>query len=812
MAIKTIAIVHHVHTDFGYTDHQNRCKREQVKYIHQAIDYVLKSNDYPEGARFAWTQEQLYQVREFWENASEEQKDRFWEALKTGRLEITGTPFNVTAFMSREEWETAMNWISPELWNKCNITTAMQIDVNGMHTPGMICAYEKGIRNLWMGPNSYYGVPPLPAPTAFNWQIDNDKKMFVWLNASYNNGTFLFNTNWRQGPVPGYADLRYRTTEAGDIWDCSEEAVRKSHVMCLENIALIEGTTAPNRTTETDGFTKNRLFGGYQLSVLPVSVTNQWRLDNDPPFYPLVDFVKKWNEMQLEPRLVLCTATQAMNMVKEELGDDIPTYTGQWIDWWANGTASTPRELSYVRQARRVLKSAVSEIFGDLSEEQKKEVRKISEDICVYYEHSWGSWQSVSNPYAFESISQAAEKNVYAYRALDSAKGLLAERARAVTKDVRNKIVVWNTSDRELSAPIELPLNCMRGKYHSVRCEETGDVFPVKYVDGIANFLRPKDASEFGPENVSRTFSDKCEKQGILFGPVVIPAKSKLHLIPMTAHVTEQKQEVYTISAELDHNGWPKKLWFEGQEIPVVSGSFGEFISVGADGFSPRWTMKDIFENDSEEERFALRKEHLIETEAVYGRTIANEENGLLTYEQTLEHPALHYGKRILKADLHTGKVQLEFHMNRRYSFEPEILFLCFEAPETSEIPTISNAGCSFRPELDQFPGSCQDFYAFEGWIHYPNGWLLNCVDNALVTFGETSVVERKQTMNGPANRMYIRLFDNIWDTNFEGNSCGVMHFSFQACTGVTVKEAANAADNLQTEPVIAVKMGYKES
>lgn len=812
MAIKTIAIVHHVHTDFGYTDLQERCKREQVKYIRQAIQYVLKSKDYPEGAKFAWTQEQLYQVREFWNSATEEEKNNFFEAIKTGRLEITGTPFNVTAFMNKEEWETAMNWIPEDLWEKCDIKTAMQIDVNGMHTPGMVCAYEKGIRNLWMGPNSYYGVPPLPTPKAFYWQIDDDKKMFVWLNASYNNGTFLFNSNWRQGPVPGYSDLRYRTAEAGDIWDCSEEAIKKAHEMCKKNIALIEGTEVPDQEAETDGFTKNRLFGGYELSTLPVSVTNQWRVDNDPPFYPLVDFVKKWNEMQLEPRLVLCTASQAMEMVKEEMQDNIPTYSGQWIDWWANGTASTPREFSYVRKARRTLKSATSELFGELSKFQKDEVKKISEDICVYYEHSWGSWQSVSNPYAFESISQAAEKNIYAYRALEGAKGLLADRVRALTKEVHNQIVIWNTSDREISTNIELPLNCMRGEYYSVLCEETGEKLPIKYVDGIANFLRPKDETEFGPENISHTFSDKCEKQGVVFGPIVLPPKSCIHLLPSQEEVTEEAKETYQIYVEVDKRGWPIKLQFENQDIPIISGSVGEFVSVEADGFSPRWTMKDIFENDSEEERAKLRKEHLIETEADYGETNTYEVNGQIVYEQQVYHHSLHYAKRILKLDLHTGKAELEFRMNRRYSYDPEVLFLRFEAPDTTDIPTISNANCTFKPILEQFPGSCQDFYAYDSWIHYPNGWLLNCEDNALVTFGETSVVERKQSMNGPANRMYIRLYDNIWDTNFEGNSCGLMTFEFQICTGVPVEEAEIIAENLQTEPVVVVKMGYKES
>lgn len=811
MPIETIAIVHHVHTDFGYTDHQNRCKKEQVKYIDQAVDYVLSSCDYPEGARFAWTQEQLFQVREWWNEAAAERKERFFRALKTGRLEITGTPFNVTAFLSKEDWETAMSWIPDELWNACNISTAMQIDVNGMHTAAMQCAYEKGIRNLWIGPNSYYGVPPLPTPAAFEWQIGGGRKMFVWLNASYNNGTFLFNENWRQGPVPEYADLRYRPAEAGDIWDTSDENMKKSHRMCLENLALIEGNAAPDAATETDGFTKNRVFGGYAQKVLPVSVTNQWRVDNDPPFYPLVDFVRRWNELQLKPRLVLCTASQAMDMVQQELQGDLPVYSGEWIDWWANGTASTPRELAYARKARRVLKTAASDLLGEMTEQERRDARAVSEDICLYYEHSWGSWQSVANPWSFESISQAAEKNIYAYRALDGAQGLLADRARKQTKNEKNAILVSNPADRDIFSTIDLPLNAMRGTYDSILCENTGESYPIHYVDGVANFLRPRDASEFGKENVSRTFSDKCERQGIQFGPIMLPAHSTLRLIPMRQQVPEPQTLQLHPDICLDGNGWPVKVEFEGQGEALIDGVFGELLSVEADGFSPRWTLKDIFENDSPEERNALRKQHLKETEAVYGKTVCVKENGQLRYEQEFQHPSVRYGKRILTLNCHTGTAALELRMDRRSSFDPEVLFLRFDAPHTAALPTVSNAGGKFRPEADQFPGSCKDYYAIDGWICYPDGWLLNCTDNALVSFHDTGVVSRKEHLGDCPGRIFVRLFDNIWDTNFYADSHGLMQFRFQACTGVSPENAEQVADSLQVEPVVVVKMGYPE-
>ncbi len=811
MSVKTIAIIHHMHTDFGYTDHPQRAKAEHIRYIDTAVDYVLASGDYPEGARFAWTQEQLYPVREWWAQASEEKKARFFAAVDTGRLEIAGTPFNVTALMSREEWETAMRWIPDDLWDRCRIRSAMQIDVNGMHTAGMIEAYRRGVRNLFIGPNTYYGVPPMPTPAAFLWQLDAEKQMLVWLNASYNNGYFLFNPNWRQGPVPDYSDLRYRPPERGDIWRSDDASLIEAHRLCTEQLAAIEGTAADVAAGATDGFTKNRVFGGYALSTLPVSVTNQWRVDNDPPFYPIVDFVRRWNERGLQPRLVLCTVSQAMDMVRRELGDGIPVYRGEWVDWWANGSAASPMEFSCKREAGRTLRAARSPLFGPMAEQERRTERGILEDLCLYDEHSFGAWQSVSDPYSFPSVSQIAEKNIYVYRALDAARCLLADRARRSAAEEKNAILVSNPTETEMTAFIHLPLNCMRGEYRSVRCAETGAAWPLEEEDGVSNFLRPSDPSEFGPENVSHTFSDKSVKQGVRFGPVTVPAGGRLRLIPDEETAAPPAVQGREYELKTDGDGWPVYLRFAGQSEPVIDGPFGEFFAVHADGFAPRWTFRDIFENDEEKERNALRARHLYEVPAKAEKAQRTDLPGRIFFSQRFSHDSLRFGVRELTVDLLSGRAALEIRIDRRSDFTPEMYFVRFDAPPSDALPTVSNAGVRFCPEKDQLPGSCMDYYAIDGWLRYPGGWLLVCRDNALVGFGISGAVARKSVTGGPPCRVFARVFDNTWDTNFRGNACGQMRFRFCAAADIPDEEAECTAEALDAEPVVQVKTGYRD-
>ena len=52
MSVETIAIVHHTHIDFGYTDHQQTCFRMHEKYIEDAICAIERTKDYPADSQF----------------------------------------------------------------------------------------------------------------------------------------------------------------------------------------------------------------------------------------------------------------------------------------------------------------------------------------------------------------------------------------------------------------------------------------------------------------------------------------------------------------------------------------------------------------------------------------------------------------------------------------------------------------------------------------------------------------------------------------------------------------------------------------
>ena len=71
--IKTVYVIHHSHTDIGYTDLQERVIDNQTDYIRTVLSIMKK----PEYQGFRWNCETLFCVEEFFKTASEEEKEEF---------------------------------------------------------------------------------------------------------------------------------------------------------------------------------------------------------------------------------------------------------------------------------------------------------------------------------------------------------------------------------------------------------------------------------------------------------------------------------------------------------------------------------------------------------------------------------------------------------------------------------------------------------------------------------------------------------------------------------------------------------------
>jgi len=795
-SIKELDIVHFSHTDVGFTDHPDVCRDLYRRYLDITIDTALDTMHEPAERRFFWTAEATMPVYDWWQAATPARRKLFLKAVKAGQIEVTAMPFNNTPFMDAAQWNTMLHWLPEDLWQAVKPATAIQDDVNGLPRAGALALLDRGVRYLFTGINEDSGGLPFPRPAAFWWKMPDGRKLFVWLNIGYGSGFDFFEAGeWRRGPVPRAADPTYRPPRAGDILRTDEASLRKAHQICLQRLQDLEKS-------------------GYHYPLLTISITSQWRFDNDPPFPPLADFVAAWNKLGLEPHLRLTTASDAMRRMEKEMGASVPEHTGEWTDWWANGTASAPREVAASRAAKRFLAAAASPVWGPMSLQARKTTDDLYRDLCLFDEHTWGSSLSVAKPFSLDTLGQFNEKSRLAWRPMARAEWLLSQRARTKLVSEGEGLFVANPSPAPFSGWISFIASALRDNYRSVEDAKTGTRMKLFFEPGIAPWGRPQTSNDLSTEDVSGTFPDQAPNKLVRFWVERLEANSIKGLRLSTEEYTKPTESKAGLEIGADDSGWPKEIRWPGIRQPLFNEGLGQFSAVKVEGFAPRWILSDI-RSQTGEQRDKMRREHLLEIAADAAEAASRVETPhTVVITQRLRHPRLAWAVRVLEIWKGQPRARLTLRLNRLPSAAPEIFYLDFPLPTGTTIPTLSNGGVPFTPFTDQLGDSCKDYFAIDGWADYatPDGhWLWVSRDTPLITLGADPTLARRQRAPQDVRRLRAMLLNNFWYTNFLADEPGIMEFQFDLVWSQNSSHPADAASALTVEPVVLINPVLKE-
>ena len=273
-------IIHHTHTDFGYTDMPSVCRDLQVRFLDAALQTCLDDK------RFHWTVEGTVALDDWWRGATPQRREEFLRMVRSGQIDVMALAFNQAPFMNAAQWRRSLDWLPQPLLEAVRPRAAMQNDVNGCPRAGAMLLLDRGIRHLLMGINADSGGPPFRRPSAFWWQMPDGRRIFVWLGDHYGTAYSYFEREgWQRGQAKA-ADATLGPPRPGDQLRTDEASLRACHAHLTSRLKkLVE-----------EGYAHNRLI---------LSYTNQWRYDNDVPFPPLAPFVEAWNALGLKPEFAL---------------------------------------------------------------------------------------------------------------------------------------------------------------------------------------------------------------------------------------------------------------------------------------------------------------------------------------------------------------------------------------------------------------------------------------------------------------------------------------------------------------------------
>ena len=791
--IKEIDLLHFCHTDFGFTDHPLVARELHQRYLDIAVEAILATSNGPEEKKFYWTAETATAVDDWWQGATPERRQDFLRALKSGQLDLGALPLNQAPFLNAAQWQRMVHWLPVELWEQARPTVAIQNDVNGFPRAGALALLDRGVRSLLMGINDDSGGAPFQRPSAFWWKMPDGRRLFVWLNAHYGAGFEFFEPGeWRRGPVPSASDARFRPPRASDVLRTDEAALRAAQRHCVARLRELEQN-------------------GYEHELLTISITSQWRMDNDPPFPPLAEFVAAWNRLGLKPALRLTTASATMKRLEAMMGKTAPEHEGEWTDWWANGIASGPREVAASRAAKRWLAAAQSPLWGPPDTTTRRTLDVLYRDLCLFDEHTWGSSWSVAQPYSLDTQGQFNEKGALAYRPMARAEWLLSQRARTRLQSEGEGMIVANAAPAPFSGWVRTPAVSLRGDFQSVEDAATGEKLPLHFEPGFQAWARPQSPEQLSRQNTAAVFPDKLPRRTASFWVEKLEGNSFRKFQLDAQAVSEPKRDGSAKpTVDLDERGWPKSARWPGMKQPLFTEGLADFLAVSVEGFAPRWVIMDINNERDPQRRELLRRERLAEVWAVAdGQCTAQETPHTLRYEQGLRHPRLAWATRELELWKREPRARVRLRFFRLSSEAPEIFLAAFTLPTGSALPRLSNGGQPFVPFRDQLRGTCRDYFALDGWAHYatPDGhWLWVTRDAAMVTFGGSQVLARRTEPPAEPNRLLAVLFNNFWYTNFAADEHGAMEFQFDLVwRGPTAGalSAESLAEALVSEPFV---------
>jgi len=368
-------LVQHAHTDIGYTRPQSEILAEHLRYIDYALDYCDQTDNLPDDAKFRWTCESTWVVREYLRTRPQSQIDRFKNRIGEGRIEVTGMYFNMAEIADENIMFDFLQPLREIKDQGITVKTTMQNDVNGVAWCLPDYLKNTGVRYLTMGINETRSILPFKIPTCFWWEAPSGSRLLAFRSDHYMTGNFF---------------------------------------------GLPENNSFdPDKLFE---YLKNLEDNTYPFDRIAIQFSGYFT-DNSPPSTGACEIIKAWNENYESPKLRLATASEFLEYVEKNYSASLPVYRNAWLDWWTDGFGSTSRETAKVRKTQNLMQvdeglfAMVSMLGGDLSVDLKSKIEHISENALFFDEHTFGADESIDRPYSENSTEQWLQKGAYAWEA-----------------------------------------------------------------------------------------------------------------------------------------------------------------------------------------------------------------------------------------------------------------------------------------------------------------------------------------------------------------------------------------------------------
>ncbi len=753
----TIYVIHHSHTDVGYTDTQEKMKAHHIGFIREILELVKKE------PRFKWNCESYWCVQQFFAEADEEEKKAFVSVVKSGNIGLSGNYLNLTDLASERVLNETMDACVEEL-SRYGLAYryALTADINGYGWGFSEALYSHGVRGLMSCIHTHHGYHPLfRKQTPFYWVTPQGNRLLVW-----NGEHYLFGN------------------ELG-IAQASEFEYTLQDGLTFAGLTPYEKACA-----RIQAFIDTDLAQGYEYDFIPVSVSGNMT-DNSPASLKVLEFIDRYNAEHSEIELKLATLDEFFARA-EKLGN-LPEYVGDWTDWWADGIGSTPADTMHYRAASRIYDMA-RKLDPDAKIGGAENYRSALYNLMFYSEHTWGYSSSITEPYHPQVNNLDQWKRLFALKANESAtiakekiQRHYGETAISLHRELKFRAV--NPHDYPVREMLVQDLEHFYGHENfDVIDEETGKSVPFQ----IGKYSRGPEMcifTELAPKEV-RTFCLK-ESEKPKVRSAGLCARAGIEGVADLNHILSQEKNDYVFFDAVENEYFRIEMRRPfGVTRIYDKKNKKELLREGEYAFRPVYevTQRALTEDYLFVRRNMGRNRKAVRTERDFGELVDIKvlENGTLYARVELSYRlnGTQECSVILTAHKLMPRITVDFRLHKNSVWEPENLYLALPFARKDSKVYMDKAGAVFRPRVDQLPGTCVDFYAVQNGaavVNEKNAVILASQDAPLLSMGTLEAHPIKLMGEGSPNadELYSWVMNNFWETNFKASLGGFYQFRY---------------------------------
>ncbi len=718
----TLFVVPHTHLDIGYTDYQGKVAEVQPRVLSQAADLIHQHPGFRFSMDGSWNLQQLLETR------PEAKRAEILELIRKGKMAMPAQYCNLlTAYASLETLYRSL-YESKELARRSNLpfeyANITDVPTYSGSYPSVLAAsgvkYWVAASNNDRAPIFFYDHWNEKSP--FWWQGPDGKKVLFWYSRHYEQVQTLF------GLPPNL------------------NAVRESLPIFLQ--AYSKPTYKPDAV----------LLYGTQV-------------ENTDLFPSTATFADDWNKLYAFPTLKYATFPDFFRYIAEHYATDLPTFNGDGGGYWEDGIASDAyfeaedRENQNRALSAEVLSTVTHSIDANLNPPQDS-LKDIWRNIILFAEHTWLSYNSVSQPDHDESIKQLRVKDSRADEAALKIEDVMNRSMSQLADQIHipaNTLVVFNSLNWRRDVVVETDLL----EHPQLVDLATHQPVPLEVLYHKEKFLRVRFLAKDLPSVGYKCFSISYGKEGP----------------PETQRSMEQVIENPFYRIKIDEaSGALTSIYDKLLQREIVDANspykFGQYLYVtGGDGDTQMINPFPALPPGELKVHAASQGKFLGVEQMPWGQSLRMSASTVNTPE--IETEILLFNDQ--------KKIEFRYRVHKQYTNDKEGVYFAFPVSVSTPNFSFSTQQGWVDPAHDLMKGGSLEWFNVQQWMAVHDSNLavgIVPLDASLASFGDINRGKWPGEFAPRTGTIFSYVMNNYWHTNYRAGQEGNFTFRYALTSG----------------------------